>query len=127
MHPPCQISSDFVPTYLAELAFWPAFQALNFWRVPVRHQARRGQGGLGACRVGGRAWLARASGHPVHCAPFHQFHPFLCSCLQLLVVNAACLLDATFLAWASSHEGWGGRLANALHGGGGGEGKAGAA
>ena len=23
---------------MAELAFWPAFQAFNFWKVPVRHQ-----------------------------------------------------------------------------------------
>ena len=39
--------------YAAELVLWPAFQAFNFWKVPVRH--------------------------------------------QLLAVNTACLLDATFL------------------------------
>ena len=50
-----KIERDFVSTYLAELAFWPAFQAFNFAKVPVRH--------------------------------------------QLLAVNSACLLDATFLCW----------------------------
>lgn len=29
---------DFIPTYTAELAFWPAVQTLNFSKVPVRHQ-----------------------------------------------------------------------------------------
>lgn len=29
---------DFVPTYAAELAFWPVVQTLNFSKVPVRHQ-----------------------------------------------------------------------------------------
>ena len=59
-----KLERDFWPTYAAELAFWPAFQALNFWRVPVRH--------------------------------------------QLLVVNLACLLDATFLCWVSRNDlaGW---------------------
>lgn len=46
---------DFWSAYAAELVFWPAFQAVNFWKVPVRH--------------------------------------------QLLAVNLACLLDATFLCW----------------------------
>ena len=46
---------DFLSAYAAELVFWPAFQAVNFWKVPVRH--------------------------------------------QLLAVNMACLLDATFLCW----------------------------
>ena len=46
---------DFLSAYAAELVFWPAFQAINFWKVPVRH--------------------------------------------QLLAVNLACLLDATFLCW----------------------------
>lgn len=46
---------DFLSAYAAELVFWPAFQAVNFWKVPVRH--------------------------------------------QLLAVNTACLLDATFLCW----------------------------
>lgn len=52
-----KIRRDFLSTYMAELAFWPAFQTLNFWKVPVRH--------------------------------------------QLLTVNTACLLDATFLCWCS--------------------------
>ncbi len=46
---------DFLSAYAAELVFWPTFQALNFWKIPVRH--------------------------------------------QLLAVNLACLLDATFLCW----------------------------
>ena len=50
-----KLRSDFLTAYLAELAFWPAFQAVNFWKVPVRH--------------------------------------------QLLAVNLACLVDATFLCW----------------------------
>lgn len=29
---------DFLPTYAAELAVWPLFQAVNFSQVPVRHQ-----------------------------------------------------------------------------------------
>ena len=29
---------DFLSAYAAELVFWPAFQAVNFWKVPVRHQ-----------------------------------------------------------------------------------------
>ena len=33
-----KMQADFVSTYLAELAFWPAFQALNFAKIPVRHQ-----------------------------------------------------------------------------------------
>ena len=33
-----KIKHDFLSTYLAELAIWPAFQAFNFWKVPVRHQ-----------------------------------------------------------------------------------------
>jgi len=57
-----KVRRDFASTYAAELAFWPAFQALNFWRTPVRH--------------------------------------------QLLAVNLACLLDATFLCWASAHDDW---------------------
>lgn len=50
-----KLRSDFLSAYVAELAFWPAFQAVNFWKVPVRH--------------------------------------------QLLAVNLACLVDATFLCW----------------------------
>ena len=50
---------DFLSAYAAELVFWPAFQAVNFWKVPVRH--------------------------------------------QLLAVNTACLLDATFLCWCGFH------------------------
>lgn len=50
-----KIKRDFWSAYLAELVFWPAFQTINFWKVPVRH--------------------------------------------QLLTVNVACLLDATFLCW----------------------------
>jgi len=55
-----KLEADFWPAYAAELAFWPAFQALNFWRTPLRH--------------------------------------------QLLVVNLACLLDATFLCWVSRND-----------------------
>jgi protein Mpv17 len=29
---------DFWPTYAAELAVWPVVQAVNFSKVPVRHQ-----------------------------------------------------------------------------------------
>lgn len=50
--------NDFWSAYAAELVFWPAFQAVNFWKVPLRH--------------------------------------------QLLAVNLACLLDATFLCWCVS-------------------------
>lgn len=57
-----KIKADFVSAYSAELAFWPAFQAINFCKVPVRH--------------------------------------------QLLAVNAACLLDATFLCWVSANDDW---------------------
>ena len=52
-----KLRNDFWSAYLAELAFWPAFQAVNFWKVPVRH--------------------------------------------QLLAVNLACLVDATFLCWCA--------------------------
>ena len=48
---------DFWSAYAAELVFWPAFQTVNFWKIPVRH--------------------------------------------QLLAVNLACLLDATFLCWCA--------------------------
>ncbi len=50
-----KVKDDFWSTFVVELAFWPAFQAINFWRVPVEH--------------------------------------------QLLAVNAACILDCTFLCW----------------------------
>jgi hypothetical protein len=53
-----KLRRDFWSSYAAELAFWPAFQAVNFWKVPVRH--------------------------------------------QLLAVNVACLLDATFLCWCDA-------------------------
>ena len=33
-----KLRRDFWSAYLAELAVWPAFQTLNFSRVPVRHQ-----------------------------------------------------------------------------------------
>lgn len=33
-----KIERDFISAYLAELAIWPAFQTLNFAKVPVRHQ-----------------------------------------------------------------------------------------
>jgi len=33
-----KLKQDFWPTFAAELGFWPAFQAMNFWRVPVEHQ-----------------------------------------------------------------------------------------
>lgn len=65
-----KIKADFVTAYTAELAFWPAFQAVNFWKVPVRH--------------------------------------------QLLAVNAACLLDATFLCWVSANEDWVGKAKGAV-------------
>lgn len=51
---------DFWSAYAAELVFWPAFQAVNFWKVPLRH--------------------------------------------QLLAVNLACLLDATFLCWCAKES-----------------------
>ncbi|KAK9841824.1 hypothetical protein WJX81_005480 [Elliptochloris bilobata] len=57
-----KLQNDFLSAYLAELAFWPAFQAVNFWKVPVRH--------------------------------------------QLLAVNLACLVDATFLCWIQNQEDW---------------------
>ena len=59
---PVHVAGFFATVVVVELAFWPAFQAVNFWRVPVRH--------------------------------------------QLLAVNLACLLDATFLCWASAHDDW---------------------
>ena len=67
-----KIKADFVSAYSAELAFWPAFQAINFWKVPVRH--------------------------------------------QLLAVNAACLLDATFLCWVSASDDWVGAAKQAVKG-----------
>ncbi|KAK9916265.1 hypothetical protein WJX75_000679 [Coccomyxa subellipsoidea] len=54
--------NDFWSAYAAELVFWPAFQAVNFWKVPLRH--------------------------------------------QLLAVNLACLLDATFLCWIQQQDDW---------------------
>lgn len=33
-----KLAQDFLPTYAAELCFWPAFQTLNFTRIPVQHQ-----------------------------------------------------------------------------------------
>ena len=33
-----KVQQDFWSTYLAELAVWPGFQTLNFWKVPVQHQ-----------------------------------------------------------------------------------------
>ncbi|KAK9803230.1 hypothetical protein WJX73_007509 [Symbiochloris irregularis] len=33
-----KLRRDFVSAYVAELAVWPAFQAVNFSKVPVRHQ-----------------------------------------------------------------------------------------
>ncbi len=33
-----KMHTDFLPTLGGELAIWPAFQAVNFWRVPVQHQ-----------------------------------------------------------------------------------------
>jgi hypothetical protein len=33
-----QFQVDFIPTYAAELAFWPLVQTANFSYVPVRHQ-----------------------------------------------------------------------------------------
>ncbi|GIL58953.1 hypothetical protein Vafri_13955 [Volvox africanus] len=35
---PCCQHQDFIPTYTAELAVWPLFQAFNFTRIPVEHQ-----------------------------------------------------------------------------------------
>jgi protein Mpv17 len=72
-----KIAADFWSAYAAELAFWPAFQSLNFSVVPVRH--------------------------------------------QLLAVNGACLLDATFLCWVSATDDWVGGVKAAV--GWGGEGK----
>ncbi|PNH07347.1 Protein sym1 [Tetrabaena socialis] len=33
-----KITQDFLPTFVAELALWPLFQAFNFTRVPLQHQ-----------------------------------------------------------------------------------------
>ncbi|GFR47713.1 hypothetical protein Agub_g9467 [Astrephomene gubernaculifera] len=33
-----KIVKDFLPTFTAELAVWPLFQAFNFTRIPVEHQ-----------------------------------------------------------------------------------------
>ena len=33
-----KVAKDFVPTYIAEMCFWPALQTVNFTRVPVAHQ-----------------------------------------------------------------------------------------
>ncbi|CAG9464405.1 unnamed protein product [Pedinophyceae sp. YPF-701] len=33
-----RLKQDFAPTFVAELAFWPGFQALNFLLVPPHHQ-----------------------------------------------------------------------------------------
>lgn len=33
-----KLSKDFLPTFAAECAFWPAIQAANFSMIPVRHQ-----------------------------------------------------------------------------------------
>ena len=33
-----KIRHDFLSTYIAELAIWPAYQTFNFAKVPVRHQ-----------------------------------------------------------------------------------------
>ncbi|KAK9806218.1 hypothetical protein WJX72_005796 [[Myrmecia] bisecta] len=33
-----KIKRDFVTAYAAELVFWPTFQTINFWKVPVQHQ-----------------------------------------------------------------------------------------
>eukprot|EP00884_Botryococcus_braunii_P021351 jgi/Botrbrau1/78/Bobra.0022s0068.1 len=67
-----KVRRDFWSSYAAELAFWPAFQTLNFWKIPVRH--------------------------------------------QLLAVNSACLLDATFLCWVQNQEDWTSVLHWPVHG-----------
>ena len=33
-----KVQRDFVPTFAAECAFWPAFQAVNFTKVPPHYQ-----------------------------------------------------------------------------------------
>jgi protein Mpv17 len=33
-----KIEQDFLPVFVAECAFWPPFQAVNFMKVPVQHQ-----------------------------------------------------------------------------------------
>lgn len=33
-----KLRQDFLPTMGAEIAIWPAYQAVNFARVPVQHQ-----------------------------------------------------------------------------------------
>lgn len=33
-----KLQQDFLPTMAAEVAIWPAYQAVNFARVPVQHQ-----------------------------------------------------------------------------------------
>lgn len=39
-----KVATDFLPTYAAELALWPAVQAVNFSRVPVRLGRARAYG-----------------------------------------------------------------------------------
>lgn len=29
---------DFLPSLAAEVCVWPFFQALSFWKIPVKHQ-----------------------------------------------------------------------------------------
>lgn len=33
-----KMKNDFLPTLAAETAFWPFFQVINFWKVPVAYQ-----------------------------------------------------------------------------------------
>lgn len=73
-----KLRRDFLSAYVAELAVWPAFQAANFALVGARHQP--------CCMLG-----RQADGLSTQVPVRHQ----------LLMVNLACLGDATFLCWCA--------------------------
>lgn len=50
-----KLRKDYIATLITECLVWPGYQAINFWKVPVKH--------------------------------------------QLLVINAATVVDSTFLCW----------------------------
>ncbi len=39
-----KLSKDYWNTLITELVIWPGYQALNFWKVPLKHQLL-----VGAC------------------------------------------------------------------------------
>ena len=75
-----KLRRDFVSAYLAELAVWPAFQAFNFAKVCPSAVSGRP---LPSVRQLTAALLQVPVRH------------------QLLMVNLACLGDATFLCWCA--------------------------